>query len=161
MEVLRSEKFISLISGVYRHISRLKSVFAPEMGIKSVHVFWLYQLRLSVGGRSSAELASASMVDRALVSRELEELKRTGLVVADGDGKGYGVVLRLTAEGEAVADRIIDTVGELQRRLDVGISEEELASFYSTLEKLYNNFEVIKNEQECSRAASRGEKTLN
>ena len=161
MEVLRSEKFISLISGVYRHISRLKSVFAPEMGIKSVHVFWLYQLRLSEGGMTSAELASASMVDRALVSRELEELKRTGLVVADGEGKGYGVVLRLTAEGEAVADRIMDTVGELQSRLDVGISEEELAFFYSTLEKLYNNFEVIKDEQECSRASSRGEKTLN
>ena len=161
MEVLRSEKFISLISGVYRHISRLKSVFAPEMGIKSVHVFWLYQLRLCKDGMTSAELAAASMVDRALVSRELEELKRAGLVVADGDGRGYGVVLRLTAEGEAVADRIIETVGDLQCRLDVGISEEELSSFYGTLEKLYNNFETIKDEQTSTRAASRGDKTLN
>ena len=101
------------------------------------------------------------MVDRALVSRELEELKRAGLVVADGDGRGYGVVLRLTAEGEAVADRIIETVGDLQCRLDVGISEEELSSFYGTLEKLYNNFETIKDEQTSTRAASRGDKTLN
>ena len=144
MESVRFEKFILLICGVYKHISRLKNVFAPEMGIKGVHVLWLYELRMHPEGLTAAELASVSMVDRALVSRELEELKRAGYVDGKGDGRNYNVTLRLTPAGEEVADRIIATVADLQGQLDDGITPEELGSFYETLGKLYRNFESIR-----------------
>ena len=144
MESVRFEKFILLICGIQKHISRLKTTFAPELGIKSVHVLWFYELMMHPDGLTATELATVSMVDRALVSREIESLKADGYVYAKSDdGKSYNVPLHLTEKGEEVAERILELVTELQDKLDSGIDQEELVAFYSTLEKLSNNFRLI------------------
>ena len=156
MEAVRFEKFILLICGIHKHISRLKTVFAPELGIKTVHVLWFYELMMHLEGLTAAELASVSMVDRALISRELEELKRQGYITAeDGEGRNYSVPLRLTEKGYGVAERILQTVTELQEKLDEGIDVCELVPFYQTLEKLYSNFEKLSPPEKEKRTRAR------
>ena len=80
LESLRFEKFTLLIDGIHKCINKIKFDTAPYLGVKSVHVFWVYRLYRHPEGLTAAEIASTSMVDRSLVSREIEMLKKNGYV---------------------------------------------------------------------------------
>ena len=139
MESVRFEKFTLLIDGIHKCIHKIKVDRVPELGIKSVHVFWLYQLKDHPEGLTAAKIAAASMIDRSLVSREIEALKSDGYVALKGSGRRYV----LTERGRELAERITDMVIEVQNEVDSGISDEELQSFYSTLNKLHGNFQRL------------------
>ena len=49
--------FTLLIDGIHKCIHRIKFDFAPHFGVKSVHMFWIYELRDHPDGLTSAELA--------------------------------------------------------------------------------------------------------
>ena len=145
MEAVRFEKFTLLIDGIHKSINRIKIDTAPYLGVKSVHVFWIYQLSLHPEGLTAAEIAAVSMVDRSLVSREIAALEKGGYVAREETGKkrGYNARITLTERGEELAARITEEAMGVQSKVDEGISEEELASFYLTLEKLYANFAAL------------------
>ena len=145
LEKIRFAKFTLLIEGIHKCIQKMKVDTVSELGIKSVHVSWLYTLLRHEEGLTAAELAQQSMVDRSLVSREIASLKRSGHVSVTGgsEGRGYNSRITLTDEGRALAERIADEVLNVQNTVDEGISEEELRSFYSTLDKLSKNFQNL------------------
>ena len=96
-------------------------------------------------GLTAAEIAAVSMVDRSLVSREIETLKERGYVKTEkaGSKRGYNVRFILTESGRSLAERIKIEAMRIQNKANANISEEELISFYSTLEKLYGNFVLL------------------
>ena len=151
LESVRFEKFTLLIDGIHKSISKIKIDTAPCLGVKSVHVFWVYELYLHPEGLTAAEIAAVSMVDRSLVSREIETLKKNGYVASEDNGgkRSYNSRIRLTERGIELAERIKDMAIGVQAAADVGIGEEELESFYSTLEKLYVNFAAISSSESC------------
>lgn len=136
MEAIRFEKFSLLIDGIHKCINKLKVGRVPELGIKSVHVFWMYQLKNHPEGMTASKIAAASMIDRSLVSREIEPLREAGYVTLKSSSRRY----ILTELGMELAERITDIVLEIQQEVDSGITEQELVSFYATLEKLHDNF---------------------
>lgn len=138
MEEIRFERFTLLIEGIHKSINKLKMMNVSDLGIKSVHVFWLYQLSRHPEGMSAAELAIASMIDRSLVSREIKALKGDGYISLS---KGRRYVL--TESGMELAERISEIVKRIQSEADVGITPSELESFYNTLIKLNDNFDKI------------------
>lgn len=142
MENVRFEKFTLLIDGIHKSISKLKIDTAPYLGVKSVHVFWVYELSLHPEGLTAAEIAAVSMVDRSLISREIAALKKDGYVECEDTGKkrSYNARITLTEKGRDLAKKITEEAMRVQSTVDVGITSEELVSFYSTLEKLYLNF---------------------
>ncbi len=146
METVRFEKFTLLIEGIHKCIHKIKGRKVPELGIKSVHVFWLYQLKGHPEGLTAAKIAAASMIDRSLVSREIEALKKDGYVAMNGSGRRYV----LTELGAQLADRITDMVIEVQSEVGKGITDEELSLFYSVLEKLHGGFERISKDKKRS-----------
>ena len=135
MDKPRYEKFILLIDGIHKAIHKLKLTHAPGLGIKGVHIFWLCNLMQHPEGMTAAELATESGVDRSLISREIEMLEREGYVTVC-DSRRYV----LTEKGKSIAEEIHGIGVDIQTRADDGISTEELISFYSTLEKLHDNF---------------------
>ncbi len=141
-EPTRFAKFALLIDGIQKSIQKMKSEAAPVLGVKAVHVFWIYELMNHGEGLTATELASQTMIDRSLVSREIAILKKKGLVRSEeGSGKrNYNARIFLTEEGHALADKILEKVKEVQSTVDAGITEEELDSFYLTLTKLSGNF---------------------
>ena len=145
METVRFEKFTLLIDGIHKSISKLKLDVAPTLGVKGVHLFWVYELSLHPGGLTAAEIASVSRIDRSLVSREIEALKADGYIVSDGGAgrRKYNEKFTLTDSGRTLAYKITERVLEIQNAASAGIPTEELQSFYSTLEKLYGNFVTI------------------
>jgi len=153
MEFERFGKFTLLIDGIYKNIHKIKLDTAPYLGIKSVHVFWIYLLRKHSDGLTSTELASISEIDRSLVSREVAKLCADGYIMSvggTGKRKNYNSRLVLTEKGMELAESIRLEAMDVQARADAGITEEELALFYAVLEKLHDNFVKITKEREES-----------
>ncbi len=148
MEQERFFRFTRLIDGIHKSILKLRLDHAPAVGVKSVHVFWLYGLLSHPEGLSATELAASSQIDRSLISRELTALKKQGLIkAASVAGKrSYNAKLTLTDSGRAAAKRISELGVYFQNRVNEGIDEQQLMLFYDTLEKMYRNLEKINEE---------------
>lgn len=162
MELERFGKFTLLIDGIYKSIHKIKLDNAQYLGIKSVHVFWIYSLREHPEGLTSSELASLSEIDRSLVSRELSKLCADGYITCvGGSGKrrNYNSRLVLTEKGIALAECIRRKSIEIQNLADKDISSSELEMFYTILEKLYSNFAKITGDREQVLFANKEEKT--
>ena len=144
MQAERFEQFTLAIDHLHKSVKQLKACFASHLGIKGVHAFWLYILLSHPEGLTSAELAARGMICRSLVSREIEELETKGIVEVVGGGKrGYNSRICLTEKGRETAGSIATTALAIQNQADQGISPEELAIFYATLDKLCLNFQNI------------------
>ena len=150
MEDIRFEKFALLIDGVQKCVQKFKTNIAPELGIKSVHVLWIYELYIHPEGLTSAELAVKSNIDPSLISRELANLKRRGYITKETTpGKRtYNARITLTDEGKMLAQTIHRDALAVQSRVNEGVSTEDLAIFYEVLEKLHDNLEKIIKENE-------------
>ena len=140
METERFEQFSSLISGIYRDIQKLKAKWTEPLGMKAVHIFWVYLLKNHPQGLTASELSRHSQSNRSLVSREIQELLDLGYVQSDKSQRRYGQKLTLTQSGHEVAQRISEASLDIQNRVNVGISAEDLMIFYRTLGILMENF---------------------
>ena len=152
MQDERFNQFVQMIDGVHKSVSKIKLSLAPILGVKSVHVFWLYELLSHPQGLTAASLASKSKIDRSLISREVEELCARGYVKKVGGSgekrKNYNSRIVLTEKGAELAEYIRREAMTVQARADEGISAEELELFYAVLEKLHNNFVAMTKERE-------------
>lgn len=145
--------FTLLIDGIHKCIHKIKIDVAPGFGVKSVHIFWIYELHSHPEGLTAAELAAKSMISRSLVSRELEMLLKQGYVqmpkTGHGKRKNYNAHITLTEKGEQLALSISAEGLQVQDRVAAGISPEELAAFYNTLQKIYDNLRLVAEEREA------------
>ena len=142
MEAERFEQFSSLISGIYRDIQKLKAKWTEPLGLKAVHIFWVYLLKNHPEGLTASELSRHSQSNRSLVSREIQELIDMGYVQA-GKPSGqrrYGQKLTLTPSGSEIAETISHASVEIQNKVNAGIPEEDLIVLYRTLGILMENF---------------------
>ncbi|MBQ8439577.1 MAG: winged helix-turn-helix transcriptional regulator [Clostridia bacterium] len=144
--------FVLRINSISKYINKLKFDFAPQLGVKNVHIFWLYELYVHPEGLTASELASRAMISRSLISREIENLLENGYIQMQKNSKGkrmnYNAHITLTEKGVNLAQNISKKGMEVQARVNQGISEEDLIIFYSTLEKLQNNLRSISEEWE-------------
>lgn len=144
--------FVLRINSISKYINKLKFDFAPQLGVKNVHIFWLYELYIHPEGLTASELASRAMISRSLISREIENLQENGYVEMQKNSKGkrmnYNALITLTDKGMELAKNVSKKGMEVQSRVNQGISEEELIIFYSTLEKLQNNLKTLSDEWE-------------
>lgn len=145
MQDERFEEFMALISGVYRNIQKLMAHRAEQLGLKQVHVFWVYLLLCRPEGLTASELAKASQIDRSLVSREIDTLTEGGYVKTHQPTgrRRYGWKFILTDKGMETALEISRIAREVQYGLDEGIPAEELDAFYRTLRRLLHNFDNL------------------
>lgn len=145
MEPERFETFTNLINGLYWDIQKLKSKWTEPLGMKAVHIFWVYLLHRYPEGLSSTELSRYSQSNRSLVSREIGELIELGYVTyrKAPEGRRYGQKLVLTPEGEAVSGTIRQATLDIQNQVNAGIPEQDLLIFYRTLNTLQQNFDLL------------------
>lgn len=144
----RFEAFSALISSIHGNIQKLKARYTTQLGLKAVHVVWLYLLRTHPEGMSASELAAAGQTNRSLVSREIDELFDKGIVYTQdsSDKRRYGWKLMLTDKGTQLADVISAVVTDIQNTVSRDISEDDLITFYRTLRILANGFDKLNNQ---------------
>ena len=142
MEAERFEQFSSLISGIYRDIQKLKTKWTEPLGMKAVHIFWVYLLKNHPQGLTASELSRHSQSNRSLVSREIQELINLGYVTVERTAgqRRYGQKLTLTQSGVEVAEKISEASLDIQNKVNAGIPEEDIFVLYRTLGILMENF---------------------
>lgn len=145
MEAERFEQFSSLISGIYRDIQKLKAKWTAPLGMKSVHIFWVYLLKNHPDGLTASELSRHSQSNRSLVSREIQELVELGYIQTklSSQRRRYGQKFILTESGSKVAQRISEESVNIQNQVNAGIPEEDLQTLYRTLGILMENFHQL------------------
>ena len=145
LEQERYEEFSSLISGIHGNMQKLKARYTAQIGLKAVHIFWLYLLRMHPEGMTASELAVAGQSNRSLVSREIDELFDKGIVFTkdSGDKRRYGWKLFLTDKGKQLADVISAVASDVQNAVSQKIPEEDLVVFYRTLKTLSSGFDKL------------------
>lgn len=153
-KVDRFESFILLIDAIHKCINKIKTDIVSSGEIKSVHTMWLYELLRNPKGLTAVEIASKTMIDRSLVSREITSLIKAGFIKSDSaSGKrNYNSVITLTEKGKAAAEEIADAALKVQNEVSSDVSADELSVFYSVLERLYRNISDIANKTEPNEA---------
>lgn len=152
MQEIRFYTFAQMIDSIHKSIYKIKSDLIPIFGVKSVHMFWIYELYSHPDGLSAAELAEQAMISRSLVSREIDRLLKDDYVELRENSRGkrrnYNSRITLTEKGVKLAEQIQGKALSVQASANIGISPEELESFYKTLEKLRGNLSAIVEQSE-------------
>lgn len=150
LEQERFEEFSSLISCIHGNIQKLKARYTTQLGLKAVHVFWIYLLRIHPEGMSASELAAAGQSNRSLVSREIDTLFDKGIIFTQDntdkqycDKRRYGWKLMLTDKGRELADIISAVAADIQNTVSREIPEADLVTFYRTLRSLAESLRVL------------------
>ena len=146
----RFGKFVLLVEGIHKSIQKIKLKHSHPFGLKGVHTLWMYELLRHPDGMTASELAATSMIDRSLVSRELNKLKAHQYIKVENDlGKrSYNTKITLTESGREVALGVEGIALDVQSQASFGISREELDTFYSVLERLNKNLSGIAEEDD-------------
>ena len=148
----RYEAFTLLVSSISRSIRRIKTDAVAEYGLKSPHVTCLYYLYKHPGALTAAELCELCDEDKAAISRSILYLEQNGFLVraaatlgdsGQGGAKHYRAPLILTEKGAGVARYIAERIDCVLEQVSEGVTEEERATLYRTLEKIDRNLREV------------------
>ncbi len=141
----RFQSFVGGITDCYKYIQRIKAAEMTEWGLKGTHVMCLFFLRRHPDGLTAAELCRLCGEDKAAISRTLATLQERGYL-AVGAHK-YRAPLTLTAAGAAVATELDETICRWVGVGGLGLSDEQRAIFYHTLEHIAANLRQQLNDR--------------
>ena len=146
MELERFSKFTLLIDGIYKNIHKIKLDTAPYIGIKSVHIFWIYSLRNHLDGLTATELAALSEIDRSLVSREVAKLCADGYIMnvgGTGKRKNYNSRLVLTEKGLELAQQVRKRATLAVKLAGKDLTDDARQIFYKSMDLIANNLREL------------------
>ncbi|MDD9910058.1 MAG: MarR family winged helix-turn-helix transcriptional regulator [Ahrensia sp.] len=93
---------------------------------------------------SSGAIIERANMDKGLFSRGLKQVIELGLVEGETDPKDQRrILLSLTQKGKAIYERIIVIMRKRQDYLLHNLTDDEIKSVFSALEKLQTNSERI------------------
>ena len=143
------EQFTLTLSDILKSVKKIKDQRMSIYGLRSTHVIILYVLGRRAEGLTPAELAEASDVDKALISRAVAELTEKGLITAiNQSGRRYKARLCLTDAGKEISVYIAGAVSDIQQKVSGNIPKEDLEVFYRTLFVLQENFQKLAEEND-------------
>ena len=138
----RLDKFMTLVVGASRSVTKLKSRYMAKFGLGSTHTMCIRKLYASEKGLTRTQLAEYCELDKAQVSRIIGDLAQNGYAT-EGQGKSnYKRRVSLTDEGKLVAEEINNIVLRINTYVSEEIPQEELDVFYSVFEKICDNLKA-------------------
>ena len=140
----RFEKFSLAIAEINRCWHKIAAGELSKYDLKASHVTYLLTLARYPEGLTAPKLAELCDRDKADVSRMLSILEARGLVTKDGiGGNRYRGCLRLTPEGQTVAEALSRRAELAVEQAGEGLTERERIIFYTALDTITKNFRRI------------------
>ena len=131
MEQDRFDKFYYHSSCALKSIQKLKNKAMLPFGLASAHTMCLRHLYNSPEGLTRTRLTHLCDIDKAQVSRVINELSSRGYVIETEDESiNYKKRLKLTPMGKGIAEEINKLVIKVHTYVSADFSEEEIDSFY-------------------------------
>ena len=131
MEQDRFDKFYYHASCALKSIQKLKNKAMLPFGLASAHTMCLRHLYNAPEGLTRTRLTYLCDIDKAQVSRVINELSSRGYVVETEDESiNYKKRLKLTPMGTEIAKEINKIVLKIHSHVSSDFSEEEINTFY-------------------------------
>lgn len=142
--VERFEKFSTLVSAINKYVQRIEADEMVRMGLKGSFAQYLVAMNRYPEGITSSMLCDVCDKDKGAVSRAITEMQEKGLVNEKGLlGTRYRAKHTLTEEGKRIADYVTQRAVKAVAMANVGLTEEDRATFYRVLELYYTNLKVV------------------
>lgn len=137
----RFERFSFALSDIYRSWHRIASSEMEKYGLKGAYVLYLVTMNRYSDGITATQLGEICIKDKADVSRAITSMVEIGLV--QKEGSSYRARLKLTKEGKEAAQKVCNSACAAVEGAGIGVSEEERANFYRTLEQIAINLRNV------------------
>ena len=142
--IRRFKEFTKNISFAYKYIIKIKSAAIKEFGLKGSHVMCLFYIGESENGLTATKLCKLCGEDKAAISKSLSALVELGYVELENDeNKKYRSKYFLTNSGKKVKNALDFKIADVVSDGGIGLTEEEREVFYSALQKIVDNLEMI------------------
>ena len=142
--IRRFKEFTKNISFAYKYIIKIKSAAIKEFGLKGSHVMCLFYIGESENGLTATKLCKLCGEDKASISKSLAALVELGYVELENDeNKKYRSKYSLTKSGKKVKNALDFKIADVVSDGGIGLTEEEREVFYSALQKIVDNLEMI------------------
>lgn len=143
----RFEQFSSTISSIYRDIQKIERDEMVKYGVKGAYAQYLAALRRHPQGLTATQLCEACDMDKAAVSRIVNEMETRGFVVRESTGDSrYRARIRLTEEGQRAAEYVRNRAEIAVQEVGRDLSEEDRRVFYAALESIAARLQIISKE---------------
>ena len=130
MEQDRLDEFTALVVSASRSITKIKSHYMATYGLGSTHTMCIRRLYSAPEGTTRTQLSEECELDKAQVSRIVNELSEKGYVTEGTGRSGYKRKIVLTEEGKRIAEDINRIVLDINRFVSGDISDQEIQTFY-------------------------------
>ncbi len=131
MEQDRFDKFYYHASCALKSIQKLKTKAMIPIGLASAHTMCLRHLYAAPEGITRTRLVHLCDIDKAQVSRIINDLCARGYVIeTDDDSINYKKRIKLTPMGKNIAEEINDLVLKINSYVSKDFTDEEIDVFY-------------------------------
>lgn len=134
-----------MISSASKSLQRLKSKYMSKYGLTGTHTICLRQLYDNPLGLTKSEIAENCDIDKAQITRIVNDLIENDYVCADTTKKAYNRKFFLTEKGKIITDEINGIVDAIVKYVNVEIPKSDLEKFYSVFEQI--NQKLKKSEE--------------
>ncbi len=148
MEQDRLDKFMTLVIGASRSVTRLKAKYMNEYGLGSTHTMCIRQLYSSADGLTRTQLADRCELDKAQVSRIIGELAKRGCISEEQAKSNYKRKIMLTDEGRRIAEDINKIVLRINQFVSATLTDEEITIFYKVFKQICENLKVAEEKSD-------------
>ena len=138
---------MTLVTGASRSITKIKTKYMSNYGLGSTHTACMRKLFNSPDGVTRTQLAESCDLDKAQVTRIINELSEKGYAVEIGGKSHYKRRVMLTDTGRQVAAEINDIVLDFNKYVSESITTDEIATFYRVFGEICAN---LKSAEEFS-----------
>lgn len=131
------ERFYLLIISTLKHIQKLKNYGMMPYGLTSAHTMCLRYLYRAPEGLTRTKLVRLCDIDKAQVSRIINELCAKGYVEeTHTESANYRKRLKLTPIGRDITVEINAMVAKVVKYTSGDIPPQQMATFYETFEHI-------------------------
>ena len=153
MEQDRFDEFYYHASCALKSIQKLKTKAMLPIGLASAHTMCLRHLYAAPDGLTRTRLVHLCDIDKAQVSRIINELCARGYVIETEDESiNYKKRLKLTPMGKDIAEEINVLVLRVNTYVSKDFTEEEITTFYRVFdvicERLKESEDIVDTEVE-------------
>lgn len=142
--ISRFEQFNASIYGIYRDILKIERAAMVKHGLKGSYALYLSAIARHPDGLTATQLCEICDKDKAAISRVIGELVQKGLVKRVSVNETlYRAMLKLTDEGQVVADEVAHLAQIAVSKATRGMSEENRRIMYECLGLIASNLRSI------------------
>ena len=141
----RFEQFTFVISGIYRSIQKIEREEMDKYGLKGGYAQYLIAMARFPEGITAGSNDLIDL-DKAAVSRSLNEMEQRGLLVRDTSAGAYRAKLRLTAAGNEAVAYVRKKAAAAVEAAGHKLSDQQREVLYNALESIFTRLQTISKE---------------